>query len=208
MRCPVAKKAKRSTIEAEQRNEAMTPEERWAQHFPGIKAAKLELERQQALTTKANSAFRNALKSYKKQGGDVDALIEALRLQKMDPDEASRYMANINWTLVALGAPVGTQLGLFPSGETVAARVDANAIKANGAANGNGHARIASTKATIAAAKALGKKDAGAGKIGESPYERNSPEDMAWTSAWKTGMAGRIKTGLGRGKGKRPHGTA
>lgn len=203
----MAKKATKANIDSDQQTQGMTAQERFDAYVPDIKDARAEFERKKAVADAANSVYRNRLKRYKKAGGDVEALIEGFRLQKLEPDEASRYLANVNWTLVALGVPVGHQLGLFPSGETVASRVDTAKIKeqgngkTNGAANGNGHAKVVTTKATIAAAKALGKKDAAAGKVGQSPYELNSPEDLAWTAAWKAETAVRVGKTLGRGKG-------
>jgi hypothetical protein len=199
----MARKATRENVAAQAVEEArqrMTPEQRFEQHWAIIHPARAALEKAQSEVSTANGIYRGALKAYKKDGGDVDALLDALRFQKMEVEDANKRLAEINWHLRALGAPIGTQLGLFADGKTVAHHVDNDKIKANGNGHANGHAKPLSTKATIAAAKAQGKKAGSTGKSGVAPYEKGTPEELAFTAAWKTAQAEMVAKGLGRKK--------
>lgn len=193
----MAKRAKPETVAADSAP-APTPEERFATHFPLIRDAKRDLELQQKGATKANAVFRNALKAYKKAGGDVDALIEALRLQKLEPQEADKHLAGVNWHLRALGVPVGQQLGLFPDGQTVGRKVDDDRIGAAKAGD-DFEKPVMTTEAMIAKARTAG-HDAGAdGKARDkNPHIEGSPEFLAFDQAWLDGQA-KVAARMGRG---------
>lgn len=183
----MARKAKASTVKEDEARKNTTPEERFDEHFPIISAAKHDLEAAQKAVSSANSVYRNALKSYKKAGGDTDALIEALRLQKMEPADVDKLIAGVNWHLRALGVPVGQQLGLFPDGETVATKVDTDKIAEQG--DGAFDTGPLSTEATIRKAKDQGYSDGIEGKTAFNVYADGSPEALAYTGSWTDGQA-------------------
>jgi len=141
----------------------------------------------------ANSAYRTALKAAKKEGIDTDALTAALGWQKSDPEDVTKKFTNINTYLMWLGVPVGTQLGLFAEGLTVASAAEAEHF-----AKAEGDKRPISTEASIRGAKAKG-FDAGTdGKnLDTNPHDEGSPEAHAWASGWREGQA-KIARNLGR----------
>lgn len=147
------------------------PKKVFDEHFPQIRAAKVDLEAKQAEAKALNGTYRNLLKAYKKAGGDPDALTTAMALGKKEPADIDREFRNLNAALLWIGVEVGTQLGLFDSGKSVAAAVEDEQI--------------------IPADKSLAKCEADgyvAGKsesVIENPFEDGSPA----FARWQTGFA-------------------
>lgn len=200
----MAKKASASTIGAAP---AQTPQERFDEHYPRIRSAKSDLDEKQTAATAANSVYRNALKAYKKAGGDADALLEAMRLQKLEPADATKHLSGINWHLLALGVPVGTQLGLFPDGETVAKKVDDARLHGKDAEPFDIGKRPISTEASVREAKASGYEAGVEGKPrNANPHPEGSPEYLGWDGCWLDGQQklGARLAGRGRGHEERP----
>ena len=164
-----------------------TPEDIFNEHFPQIKAAKMELEKAQSAASTANSTYRNYLKSFKKAGGDSDALIMALADQKLDPNDVNRKIANYNRYARLMGMPIGTQFGLFTDGQTVATKVDNGADKSP-----------ATERMTDRMRTAINEDGFKAGFNGRNldtnPYEDGSPDFLAWSAGWNEAQAARAQS--------------
>lgn len=87
----------------------------------------LEAEYQKALTA-ANAkkaTYRAKLKEFKKATGlATETATKYIALAKRDPQEVTREFDELNRIMRLMGLPVGTQLGLFGDGESVATKVD------------------------------------------------------------------------------------
>lgn len=176
----------------------MTAEDRFNKHVPGIQRAKKALERAQAETKTANGEYRNKLKAFKSDGGDIDALIDVMKDQKREIDEVESYLRNYNAYAKFIGLPIGTQLGFFDGDKPKAANGKA---KANGA---NGHKKI-STKETIASARAEGKSDGEKGKTAFNTYADGSPEALAYSSGYNAAQEKLVHETVGRPQGTPTH---
>lgn len=95
--------------------------------------AKIALEDAQNEVKSCNGHYRSVLKDAKKLGVDPVAIIFALNARLRDPDEVTREIQQINWMVMAAGLPIGAQLGLFSDGESVATKVDNEALARQGA---------------------------------------------------------------------------
>ncbi len=72
----------------------------------------------------ANSAVRTALKAAGKEGVDLKALARVFEFEKMEIADLDQYLKDTNNYLLWRGIPVGTQMGLFKDGSTIASVVD------------------------------------------------------------------------------------
>ena len=208
----MARRAKPETVAADAAP-APTPQERWAQHWPLIRDAKAALDAAQEEVASANGEYRNLLKAYKKAGGDSEALVAALKLQKLEPSEVTKHIAGVNWHLRNLGVLVGQQLGFGfeQDGRDIAHHVDNDKLNAAGV-NQNGaddkpadgfdkpadgfdkpadgfDKPVMTTEAMIAKARTAG-FDAGAGGKNRdtNPHADGSPEFLAFDAEWMRGQ--------------------
>ena len=207
----MARRAKADTIAADAAPKE-TAEERFERLWPDIRDAKIELDKCQTAASSANGVYRKRLQSYKKAGGDMDALLDALRLQKLDPEDVDKRVAGINWALRMLGVPVGHQLGLFEDGRDIASKVDEDKLREAGVVK-DGAAKKdddfekphMTTEAMILAAKTAGFNAGSTNKpLLANPYPAESPEGLAWSGGYKDAqhaiaarMGGRGKRGAG-----------
>lgn len=172
-----------------------TPEEIFDEHFPQIRAAKLAVEQAQKAASAANSVYRNHLKDFKKAGGDADALLDALRFSKMEPEDATRQMQRTNIYMRRMGLPVGSQFGLFDDGQSVADKAEQDRM-----ARDAGPERLSEKSLT-----AIEEDGFAAGLAGKSAashgYEEGSPADLRWSAGWRSGQE-RLAANLGGGAGK------
>jgi hypothetical protein len=183
----LARRAKPSVIAADAAP-PKSPEEVFNEHYPLIAAAKRDLEDAQTVVSSKNGIFRAALKAFKKQGGDPDAMTRALALKKLEPDEVTAGFRNLNNYLRWIGIPVGSQLGLFDDGRTVAHHVDNDKIDA--AKDAEFEKRPITTEASLRAAKTAGFDGGSSGNgLGDNAYEAESPEGLAWSAGWKEAQA-------------------
>jgi hypothetical protein len=188
----LAKKATKANIERDTQNRPMTPEERWELHYPQIEDAKRELEKAQATAKKAGGVYRNALKSFKKAGGNIEMLIAVMRDNDREIDEVERDLKDYNAYCILIGLPVGTQLGLFDKDTTVATKVDEARIAEQHPQNGKGNGdaetfqegRPLSTEASIGQARTAGFDDGTEGKTARNVYTDGSPEALAYGAAY------------------------
>ncbi len=173
---------------------SMDEKEIFDKHMAIIRPLKREAELKRDEMRAANSTYRNALKAAGKEGIKIGALTEALDMQKQDPEEVNRHIAAVNRYLLWLGAPIGTQFGLLPSGETVASAVDKAAIERAGFEGPARDGAPASTEPAVlhinnaAKARAYGEgKDAGvAGKNKDTcPYKNPANRDLR--TEWEKG---------------------
>lgn len=199
----MARRAKKETVEADEQRIAMTPEERFQKHYPAIRVAKLELDEQQDIAKKANSVYRGRLKAFKKDGGNIEMLCEALRLQKREVDEIDRDFRDLNAYLKLMDIPVGTQLGLFADGQSIASAIDADRIGKRD--NDEFETRPITTERALRDAKSAGFDAGSDGKSADTnPHEEGTPESLAWAGGYRDAQTALAKTlgGSRRGRGK------
>ena len=103
----MAKKAKAAAPKGLDVTKTMTAEERFNKHVPGIQRARKELERTQSAQKIANGEYRNKLKAFKADGGDIDALVDVMRDQKREIDEVESYLQESAAALEASGVSPG-----------------------------------------------------------------------------------------------------
>ena len=188
----MARKATAKNLEHDTQNRPLSYEERFAKHDPLIRAAKASLDEAQTVAKSANSVYRSALKAAKKEGLNIDAYIRVMNDQKREIDEVERDNRDYNAIARLAGFPIGSQLGLFDVGVSVATMVDQDKIAEqqpqNGKGNGNAETfqegRPITTEAAIAAARTQGFDDGSEGKTARNVYEDGSPEALAYGAAY------------------------
>lgn len=194
----MAKRAKKSVIEQDQQPPA-DPREVFDKHMALLRPLQKTLRETTDARRTANSAWRTALKAAKKEGIDTDALTAALAYQAADPEDVTKKFTNINRYLVWLGAAVGTQLGLFGPGLTVASAAEAEQFDK----------QPISTEASVREARTKGFDAGSDGKnLSDNPHEDGSPEFLAWGGGYRDAQA-KLARKLGRGKnGAETHASA
>lgn len=196
----MARKAKASIVTEDQQISNLTPEERWEKHFPVISAAKKDLDSETATAKKiisaANGVYRNALKQFKKEGGNIKMMIRILEDQKRDAEEVEKDNRDYNAYAKLAGLPVGTQLSIFGDGG------DKGVKPADDFKEGP----PISTEESIRRAKTQGFDDGAAGKTAFNAFPEGSPEALAYQGGWNDAQA-KIARGLGK-KGKKADATA
>lgn len=141
--------------------------------------------------------YRGILKDAKKAGIEPDDIIDYIKKRDEDPNEIDATTRRRNRIYVVMGLPIGTQLGLFEDGSTVADRVEKRA--------GNGRTPEQRSQLEVEA-KTLGRQ---AGEEGKDRYKSNthplgSRAHKAFDDGWLDGQkAGPLST-IGRGNGKAP----
>jgi hypothetical protein len=153
----------------------------------------LDAEYQKALTG-ANSkkaSYRAKLREIKKATGlSTETVTKYIGLSKRDPAEVTREFDELNRVMRLMGLPVGTQLGLFGDGESVATKVDND------------------KQADADELSALDQKAAddgyAAGEAGvpdtKNPYEEGAPRHELWATNWGKAQHAKLST-IGRGNG-------
>ena len=201
----MAKKAKADTIARDQQP-AKSPDEIFKDHYPDILVAKVDEEKATELARKARGAYRATLKAFKKAGGNVDALTYALGLRNCDPEEITRLWNGINGFARLMNLPIGTQLGLFGEGESIATQIE------NGKLNGNAKDKgpLRTTDKTLTACRKDGAKASAGGKFATTnPYEEGTPAFLAWAGGFRDDTEKRaMAMGKPHGNGGEPHASA
>lgn len=87
-------------------------------------AAKIELEKAEEEAKSKRGIYRQVLKDAKKAGVDQDAIAWWLAARKREPDDIDRETRNRNRIARLMGLPIGTQLGLWDDGESVATKAE------------------------------------------------------------------------------------
>lgn len=192
------------TIRASDQAEALDPEQIFDKHLRIIEPLRKTVDDTRDAHRTANSVYRAALKEAKKDAVDIDALVEAFAISKEEPEDVTRRFSNLNRYLVWMKIPVGTQLGLFAEGLTVATAVDNVKLKEQ-ASNGNGRGTVEEFEvpmrhgpAAMAAAFDAGRKAGLAGKnLNTCPYKNPANEKLKteWEKGWSDGQA-KIAEGL------------
>jgi hypothetical protein len=163
-----------------------TQREIFDEHYSPIKAAQLAMEKDAETAKKSRSAYQSSLKAYKKAGGDNDAMTQALRMAKRDPKELAIEFTNINNHLLWMNIPVGHQLGLFPDGESVGAKVDAGKIDEQSGKEGSGQVGADPYEAAHQAGWTVGYSGFDSSN---NPHKAGSSEHQRWTLGWQEGAA-------------------
>jgi hypothetical protein len=178
----MARKAKAETVKKDQ-EPARSAEEIFKDHYPQILLAKVEAEKKDEDARKARGGYRATLKAFKKAGGNVEALTYALGLRHCDPDEITRLWTGINGYARLMNLPIGTQLGLFGEGESIATQIENEKLGAAGAKD-KGPERA--TDKTLTACRKDGAKASAAGKFAtENPHEDGTPAFLAWAGGFR-----------------------
>lgn len=141
--------------------------------YPLIRAAKVDFEEKQAEAKALQAVYRGHLKAYKKHGGDQEALVEAMALAKQEPADVDRKFRHLNETLLWMGVPVGTQLGMFEDGRTIGEHADNEAIEASLTDDVRRHQ-----------AKVAGRIAGGASTLVENPHDHSTDLHGAWAQGF------------------------
>lgn len=156
-----------------------TPEEIFKDHYPELLEAKVASETKAAEKRSADGIFRKRLQVFKKAGGDVDALLGALKDRLLDPEEVTRRIRNYNRYARLMNLPIGAQMGLFDDGETVATKTENDARDAG---------PVVLNDKALTAIEQDGFDAGMAGKTLASGYEEGSPPDLAFGAGWRRGQ--------------------
>lgn len=146
--------------------------------------AKIELEKAQSKVAKAreeqatkNGIYRNILKSAEKSGIPAEAIRWRLEQRSKDIADIDRFHGWCNRIAKITSLPLGTQLGLFDDGQTVASKVDEAAIAAKA------KPAIPTVSELVAAADA-GADAAREGQERKPPHEEGSPLALRWLQGY------------------------
>lgn len=139
--------------------------------------AREEVKKAQAEASKAQGSYRAELKAAGAAGVDSDAIIWYLRTSKRDIEDVDRETRARNKIAEIMGLPIGSQLGLFPDGESVATKVD----NAKQAAVANGESDNP---------EEMGYRAAKGGKtLGVNPFNGGSEDFELFERGWGRGVA-------------------
>lgn len=152
-------------------------------------AAKQEADRKKADFDSANGAFRAILKAADKSGVPKAALLWRLSKRNEDVEEIDRHTAWCNRLAKLTNLPIGTQLGLFEGGGSVAAEIERKLIvsRETGAAPISPAAAIngAYTTEQLVQYSWDGEEAAKAGKArNTNPHEFATPPFDRWNIGW------------------------
>lgn len=143
-------------------------------------AKKAVVDRIAAELKTANADYRNSLKTSKKLGVDPDMITWYLAHKGLDPADIDRQTAQRSRIARLMGLPLGTQLGLWADGTTVATLVDDDKMAAEKHAG-----RGILSPAELADAEDAGEFASIEGKPSTAtPYEEGSPMGIRWHAGW------------------------
>ena len=182
----MARKAKKETVEKD-KQPARSAEEIFKDHYPTILAAKVEEEKANEDARKRRGEYRASLKAFKKAGGNVDAMTYTLGLRHSDPEEVTRLWRGINSYARLMNLPIGTQLGLFEKGESIATQIE-NAK----AEKDPGPPRKMTDKTLTAIAKEGAAASAGGKFETDNPYEDGTLAFLAWAGGFRKDTEKRV----------------
>ena len=158
----MARKLNAKTKEVETKPSNVTDATR-KEFFDRALAAKNDLDKAVEEASSARGIYRAVLKEAKKAGVPQKAIIWHIDNRKRDPDEVKRELQEIDWMGRAIGAPIGTQFGLYTDDELP--ERDPEAFS-------------------------KGKKAGLAGKgQADNPYEAGSAEASGWESGRMAGQS-------------------
>jgi hypothetical protein len=151
------------------------PEAIFKHHLALIGPLEKALDAATTARQSANGAYRAAIKAAKTSGIDTDDLLEFLRLRKKDPEEVTRRFKALNEMLLWGDVPVGTQLGIFEDGRSVATHGEDRK-----AADGEDAPRKSLSEI---GADAFDACKSGL-PIGDNPYPTDTVEGQRWRNDW------------------------
>lgn len=145
----------------------------------------------------AMGTYRAALKEAKKAGVSTQAISWYQATRNRDPEEVDRETRERNRLARVMGLPIGTQLGLFDDGGTVAGAVDQAKIAAEQA--GEKQPGDAFNEGLLAG------KDGKA--LSTNPFEEGTPSFDDFERGWGEGTSSNVLGGvsLGNGAGATAH---
>lgn len=143
----------------------------------------------------AMGTYRAALKEAKKAGVPTQAIIWYLAARSRDPEEIDRETRERNRIARVMALPIGTQLGLFEDGSTVAGAVDQ--AKLDAVAAGERQPDDAYSEGKIAGAD--GKP------LSANPYPAESAAFDEFERGWGDGTASNVLGGAAVGNGAVAH---
>lgn len=131
----------------------------------------------------AEGVFRAVLKDGKKKGVDPDDILWRLAQRARSPEEIDKETKRRNRLAFLTGLPIGTQLGIFEHGDTIATAIE-------NAAQGD-PAEVALN---------LGREAGKAGKPQSTcPYAEGTPQHESWLDGWAAEQK-KLALGVGRGR--------
>lgn len=115
------------------------PETIFRKHMGYIEPALKAFEDAKDAQKKASGTYRNALGAAKKEGVDIDALLDVLEMRRLDIEDVNRHNANVNQYARWLNIPLGFQLGLGLDGRSVATQIEDAQLAAQAEERGEKH---------------------------------------------------------------------
>ena len=185
----MARKTKRRTSLAEtEAPDTRTPERRFLDHLAVVEPLKADLDGVVLQQRTANAAYRAALKNAKRDGVDIDAMVQMFKLRKMEPEDSTRYFHNLYNACVWGDVPIGGTKDLFGSKSPATAAEDRK-IAADGKSKPeakNGTALKGALKLSAADAKLYqeGWETSAAGHPFKQRYPEGTPAAMAFENGW------------------------
>ena len=170
------------------------PREIFDKHMEIIGPLKKDADDRHDAYRKAHSSYRSALNLAKKDGIDLDALTDVLKIEKEDRADVERRFHNTNNYLIWRGVPIGTQLGMdLESGQPVAMVVAQEKVDGRKAkAPSLDEQPIDSTPAMIARAYNEGNLAGRNSKfLKDCPYTNpaNAKLKAEWEKGWRDAQA-------------------
>src|SRR5579872_2440329 len=167
-------------LTAEDADRPNDPQAIFKKHLDAILPLQGELQSAQQAQSAAQGRYRAAIKAAKKDGVDDVALLEFLKLRKLEPDEVTRRFKALNEMLLWGNVPVGTQLGMFDDGKSVATTLE----DAASGFSDTGPERM--TDKSMVAIEADG-HTAFINNVafGDCPYPQDTIAGQKWMSGWR-----------------------
>jgi hypothetical protein len=165
-----------------------TPDEILRNYLSDAVAADVELKKATdeaaVYRVKVNAArgkYRKVHREASDAGCDTAGIRWYVENRGRSPEEIDAETRSRNRVARLMGLPIGTQLGMFHDGETIASKVDGDILA-------EGHD-----------AQAEGRTAGEAGRAADTnPYDRNSRNGIRWMQGWDDAQF-ELRQGIGRG---------
>jgi ribosome modulation factor len=147
-----------------------------------LRTEKIEVDAAMVKHRAANGFYRKILKDAKKAGHDPDLIVWYLENKDRKPDEIDKETRARTRIARLMEMPIGTQLGMFEDGTTVATAIESGTNPDAGLID----------KDDLDSCEELGFRAGKAGKPGEAPYPEGDPREIRWSEGWKKGTADNV----------------
>jgi ribosome modulation factor len=187
-----ARKPKQTKAEIRAELRSNVTDETIQQCYEKSLAAKVAHEEVMKTAKEKNALFRKTLDDAKKLGVDPGDITWRLGQRFRDPKEIDAETQRRNRIAKLTNLPVGTQLGIFEHGVTVATAIE----------DGKAEEQQLNAEADLDQSQELGKRAGLAGKpASDNPNEDGSPEYLRWSAGWREGQAENMRPLAGKQNG-------